>query len=81
MAALYAADPEEACRGARLAARLTAAELRAVGINTNCAPVLDVPAKGGHDIIGDRAYGRQVKQVVALGRAVAEGMRRAACCP
>ena len=70
---LYERDPEEACRGARLAARLTAAELRAVGINTNCAPVLDVPAKGGHDIIGDRAYGRQVKQVVALGRAVADG--------
>jgi beta-N-acetylhexosaminidase len=70
---LYELDPEEACRSARLAARLTAAELRTVGINTNCAPVLDVPAKDGHDIIGNRAYGRRVKQVVALGRAVAEG--------
>jgi beta-N-acetylhexosaminidase len=70
---LYERNPEEACRSARLAARLIAAELRAVGINTNCAPVLDVPAKGCHDIIGDRAYGRRVKQVVALGRAVAEG--------
>lgn len=70
---LYERDPEEACRSARLAARLIAAELRAVGINTNCAPVLDVPAKGCHDIIGDRAYGRRVKQVIALARAVAEG--------
>jgi beta-N-acetylhexosaminidase len=70
---LYARDPENACRSARLAARLTAAELRAVGINTNCAPVVDVPAKGSHDIIGDRAYGQAVKQVIALGRAVAEG--------
>jgi beta-N-acetylhexosaminidase len=70
---LYQRDPENACRSARLAARLTAAELRAVGINTNCAPVVDVPAKGSHDIIGDRAYGRRVKQVIALGRAVAEG--------
>ena len=70
---LYKHDPEKASRSARLAARLTAAELRAVGINTNCAPVLDVPARGGHDIIGDRAYGSRVKQVVALGRAVAEG--------
>jgi beta-N-acetylhexosaminidase len=70
---LYQQDPAGACRSARLAARLTAAELRQAGINTNCAPVLDVPATGSHEIIGDRAYGTGVKQVVALGRAVAEG--------
>jgi beta-N-acetylhexosaminidase len=39
----------------------------------NCAPVLDVPAPGAHDIIGDRAYGETVAEVCALGRAVAEG--------
>jgi beta-N-acetylhexosaminidase len=70
---LYAGGSEEACRIACLAAQLTAAELRACGINTNCAPVLDVPAPGSHDIIGDRAYGAAVDQVAALGRAVAEG--------
>jgi beta-N-acetylhexosaminidase len=70
---LYAGDPEEACRAARLAAQLTAAELRAAGINTNCVPVLDVPAPGSHHIIGDRAYGADPSQVAALGRAVAEG--------
>jgi beta-N-acetylhexosaminidase len=56
-----------------LAARLTAAELRAVGINTNCAPVLDVPVAGSHDIIGDRAYGLDPGQVCDLGLAVAKG--------
>jgi beta-N-acetylhexosaminidase len=70
---LYRADPAEACRAARLAAQLTAGELRAAGINTNCVPVLDVPAPGSHDIIGDRAYGLDPAQVAALGRAVAEG--------
>ena len=70
---LYADDAAEACRTARLAAQLTAAELGACGINTNCVPVLDVPAPGSHDIIGDRAYGAAVRQVAALGRAVAEG--------
>ena len=70
---LYADDPAEACRAARLAAQLTATELRAAGINTNCVPVLDVPAPGSHDIIGDRAYGADPEQVAALGRAVAEG--------
>jgi beta-N-acetylhexosaminidase len=70
---LYRNNPAEACRAARLTARLTAAELRAAGINTNCVPVLDVPAAGSHDIIGDRAYGADPAQVAALGRAVAEG--------
>jgi beta-N-acetylhexosaminidase len=70
---LYRDDPADACRAARLAARLTAAELRSAGINTNCVPVLDVPAQGSHDIIGDRAYGADPAQVAALGRAVAEG--------
>ncbi len=72
-ARLYHQDPEQACRAAGLAARLTAADLKAVGINTNCAPVLDVPVEGSHDIIGDRAYGARADQVAALGRAVAEG--------
>jgi beta-N-acetylhexosaminidase len=72
-AAAYARDPAEACRAAALAARLTAMELRAVGINTNCAPVVDLPAPDGHEIIGDRAYGTDPHQVVALARAVAEG--------
>ena len=70
---LYADDPADACLTAGLAARLTAAELRAVGINTNCAPVLDVPVAGSHDIIGDRAYGAEPRQVCDLGLAVAEG--------
>lgn len=69
----YETDPAGAVRAAHLAARLTAADLRDVGINVNCAPVLDVPVPGAHDIIGDRAYGRTLQQVTDLGRAVAEG--------
>lgn len=70
---LYASAPGEACRMARLAAHLTAADLRAAGIDTNCVPVLDVPVPGCHDVIGHRAYGTDPEQVAALGRAVAEG--------
>src|SRR5258705_493876 len=72
-AALYRKDAAEALRAGWLSARLTADELGAAGINTNCAPVLDVPVSGSHDIIGDRAYGTTVAEVVRLGRAVAEG--------
>ncbi len=72
-ACLYGAAADDGCDAAFLAARLLADDLKALGINTNCAPVLDVPVPGAHDIIGDRAYGRTPDQVARLGRAVASG--------
>ena len=72
--ALFASEPAEARRAAFLASRQTAADLRALGINTNCAPVLDVPVAGSHNVIGNRAYGAAVVQVAALGGAVADGL-------
>ena len=59
---------------ARLGARLMAHDLADVGINVDCAPVLDVPAPSAHDIIGDRAYGTNPASVAEIGRAVAEGL-------
>ncbi len=70
---LYATAPDAALDAARSQSRLVAADLLALGINTDCAPVLDVPVAGAHDIIGDRAYGTAPAQVAELGRAVAEG--------
>lgn len=72
--ALYAGDPEDARRLAFLVSRQNAADLRALGINTNCAPVLDVPVPGAHDVIGNRAYGATADQVAALGAEVAAGL-------
>lgn len=57
-----------------LGARLIAHELAALGVNVDCAPVLDVPDPQGHEIIGDRAYGDKPEVVAALGRAAAEGL-------
>ncbi|GJE43543.1 beta-N-acetylhexosaminidase [Methylobacterium soli] len=57
-----------------LGARLMAHDLAHVGINVDCAPVLDVPVAGAHNIIGDRAYGDRPETVAELGRAVAEGL-------
>ena len=70
---MYASDPERAKMAAYLVARLTAQDLRELDINTNCAPVLDVPVPGAHDIIGDRAYGIDTASVIALGREVMAG--------
>ena len=66
-------NPAQAAITARLASRLIAEDLRTLGFNCNCTPVLDVPVPGAHDIIGDRAYGTTPERVAQLGRAVAEG--------
>ena len=69
-----AADSGERRDLAWLGARLIASDLLAVGINVDCAPVLDVPAPGAHDVIGDRAFATSPDEVAALGRAAAEGL-------
>jgi beta-N-acetylhexosaminidase len=70
---LYERDRGAAVAAALEVTRLLAADLTSLGINTDCAPVLDLPVEGAHDIIGDRAYGRTIEQVVTLAGAVAEG--------
>ncbi|OYW28146.1 MAG: beta-N-acetylhexosaminidase [Caulobacter sp. 12-67-6] len=71
---LVANDPLVAREITRLGARLIAHDLRAIGVNVDCVPVLDVPDPQGHEIIGDRAYGDTPEQVATLGRAAAEGL-------
>jgi beta-N-acetylhexosaminidase len=73
-AALYERDVELAKSAAYCVARLVAEDLRIFGINTNCAPVLDVPVAGAHDIIGDRAFGSTPYQIIALAGEVANGL-------
>ena len=48
--------------------RLIGQELRELGINVDCLPVLDLPEGDADPIIGDRAYGTESDQVSALGR-------------
>jgi beta-N-acetylhexosaminidase len=67
-------DPVTRREITRLAARLIAHDLASVGINVDCVPVLDVPAPGSHDIVGDRAYAADPVTVGTLGRAAAEGL-------
>lgn len=73
-ASLYEIDPERAKHAAFSVARLAAQDLSQYGVTMNCAPVLDVPVPGAHDIIGDRAYGQTVQQVVELAQEVARGL-------
>ena len=61
-------------RAAHLNAQCIADELSDLGIDVNCAPVLDVPVPGADGIIGDRALGDDPMQIADLGRAVIEGL-------
>ena len=60
----------------RFAARYDriARELREVGVDVNCAPVVDVPQPGAHEVIGDRALGADPQQIAERGRAACEAM-------
>lgn len=60
----------------RFAAAL-AAELTAVGINLDYAPVLDVHTNPANPIIGDRALAERADVAATLGRAVIRGLQRA----
>lgn len=71
---LFALNPDEAVSVARQVFRLLADDLKALGINCDCAPVLDIPVPGADGIIGDRAFGDEPSVVSALGKAVGEGL-------
>jgi beta-N-acetylhexosaminidase len=65
----------------RFAAAL-AAELKAVGITLDFAPVLDIHTNPKNPIIGDRALGEDAETVARLGAAVIRGLQEngvAAC--
>ncbi len=51
-----------------------AKDLVEVGINVDCAPLLDVSCEITHDVIGDRAYGDNVKQITDLAKQVCKGL-------
>lgn len=70
---IAARDRASALEGVRLNARLLAAELSALGITINCAPVLDLRIAGAGAGIGDRAFAEDAEIVTDLGRAACDG--------
>ncbi|MGX0878837.1 beta-N-acetylhexosaminidase [Roseovarius sp. MBR-154] len=54
--------------------RIIAAELHALGIDSNCAPLVDVAGPRTHPFLRNRCYGEDVHTVATLGRAVADGL-------
>jgi beta-N-acetylhexosaminidase len=58
-------------------ARAVGAELRAVGITLDYAPVLDVNTNPANPVIGDRALSEDADEVARLGAAIVRGLQAA----
>lgn len=59
---------------AHIAGRITGDELRAMGVNFNLAPVMDVNSNINNPVIGVRSYGDDPTQVARFGIAMAKGL-------
>ncbi|MEM1430237.1 MAG: beta-N-acetylhexosaminidase [Pseudomonadota bacterium] len=68
------ADPGAAARAMKLRYRLIAEELRAVGIDVNCAPLADLARPDTHPVLRNRLYGTDHVTVIGAARAVAQGL-------
>jgi beta-N-acetylhexosaminidase len=70
--ALAAGSADRAARILGLRAEVIAAELRAVGIDANCAPSGDIASDQTHPFLRNRCYGTDVAAVTRIARSVAD---------
>ncbi|CAM3246134.1 beta-N-acetylhexosaminidase [Paracoccus aminovorans] len=80
----WPAPLDQAGRGERavwLHHHLLAQELRAVGIDADCAPVLDIARPETHPFLRNRCLGTDAATVTRLGRAAADAMLAAGVLP
>jgi len=73
---LYDLAPSSAIEAARANGHALALMLAEVGVNVNCAPLLDVRQPETTPAVGERTFGSDPMQVAALGRAMLDGMAR-----
>lgn len=65
---------DNAERAMYLRYRHIAHELKALTIDSNCAPMVDLVVKETHDFLRNRCYGSSPGDIAALGRAAAQGL-------
>lgn len=80
-AKMYRTNKEMANRACMLNALLTGLELKALGINANCAPMLDIPQQNASTIVTERALGDYPDQVIDLGQQITNGLKKAGVAP
>ncbi|NQY81986.1 MAG: beta-N-acetylhexosaminidase [Alphaproteobacteria bacterium] len=75
---------EDAARGKRLldtATRLLAGDLRGLGVDVDCHPVLDLLYPETHAVIGNRAFASDAETVVACGGVLIEALKSSGVVP
>lgn len=65
---------ENAAQAMYLRFRIIAAELHALGIDSNCAPLADLAGPETHPFLHNRCYGTDAASVAAMARACADGL-------
>ena len=80
-ARVYRTSRKNGQRACYLGHRLIADDLRAVGITSDCAPVLDLPQPGADPIISDRALGNSVEDIVDMAHAAMAGLMSGGVAP
>ncbi|ODP37912.1 beta-N-acetylhexosaminidase [Sphingomonas turrisvirgatae] len=73
---LYDLAPSSAIEAARANAHALALMLADVGVNVNCAPLLDVRQPETTPAVGERTFGSDPMRVAALGRVMLDGMAK-----
>jgi beta-N-acetylhexosaminidase len=76
-----AAAGARAAEALHLRYRIIAAELADLGIDSNCAPLVDVAGRDTHPFLRDRCYGETAGRVALFGRAVADGLMEGGVLP
>ncbi len=78
---LYDVDPETGKRASFLVGQILGDMLSDIGINVDCAPVLDLKMPETHDVIGDRAFHHDPVIVACLAEEFARGLMSFAVFP
>lgn len=78
---MYLRDPKQAAKACFLNALLTGIELKQLGINANCAPMLDLPQSDSDAIVTERALGTNPEQVIDLALQICDGLIQAGVAP
>ena len=81
LAEIYRQDRRLGRRATWLQYRLISDDLTALGINADCAPVLDIPIKGADPIISDRAFGDTVDMIADLSDVVMSALMSSGVAP
>lgn len=78
---IYEKNPREAKKLAFLTAKLIGCQLKEVGVDVNCSPVLDILFKYSDPIIGDRSFSSNPKIVSRLAEQYCNGYKSAGIIP